>query len=203
MKSKLKTQLLPLIGILAIVIVLPAQAADITETTDWFTTDKTLTITDAGDNGGSGVKETQYKIGDGEWLTYSDPLTLTSTSTIQMRAVDNAGNISELRILTVQIDKDAPSAPVIEKSIEGDWGNDAITCTITDGADPEGGSGVVGSEYKIDDGEWIPYTDPFTVENNATITARTNDIAGNSSTEATTAIQIDRIAPEMPTYEIN
>lgn len=180
--------------------------ADVAETSDWYNTDKTMVITPGADTGGSGSKEAQYKLGDtADWTTYSTPITVTETTTVHMRTLDNAGNISELRSLTVQIDRDAPTEPDIIPS--STITNTDITYTITDGADPAGGSGIDHSEYQVqsagtpaDDTAWQAYTNEQSIsgEGQYVIYARTLDIAGNSSPVATVEVEIDITPPDKP-----
>ena len=176
-------------------------AADITETSDWYNTDKTIAITPGADTGGSGTKEAQYKLGDAaDWTTYSSPITVTETTTVHMRTLDNAGNISELRSLTVQIDRDAPTEPGIDKSPAADWTNQTVTCTLVDGTDA--GSGIDHTEYQVDAADWTQYTTAITFDASANLAARTFDAAGNISSTSTMAIQIDTVLPDVPTFEI-
>ena len=53
-----------------------------------------ITITLAATDGGSGVKETYYKIGEGEWTKYTDPFNITEPGdyTIYYYGTDNLGN---------------------------------------------------------------------------------------------------------------
>lgn len=201
--NKRKTSIALCVALLAAAIPLAVQAADITETSDWYNTDKTVVITPGTDSGGSGTKEAQYKLGDAaDWTTYSSPITVTETTTVHMRTLDNAGNVSDLRSVTVQIDKNAPAEPGINKSPASEWTNESVTCTLTNGADPDGGSGVDRTEYQIDGGDWTAYTTALTFDASATLTARTFDTAGNISSTSTMSIQIDKVAPDLPTYEI-
>ncbi len=78
-----------------------------------------------------------------------------------------------------------------------------VTCTLTDGADPIGGSGVERTEYQIDGGEWTRYTSPIDITAATTINARTIDVASNISSISTVAIQVDQIAPATSDYQLN
>lgn len=197
-----------LVGILAcsVLLILPPAiyaAANVSETIGWYNTDKTITINPGADDvDGSGTKEAQYKLNDGEWISYTDPIVLSETTIVSMRSVDHAGNYSDWRIVTVQIDKSAPTAPEITPSAL--ISNQDITFTITDGADPDG-SGTEKSQYQIqsadataDETAWLDYTEPQTVseEGRYTIYARTFDMAGNISAVASLTIEIDTLPPD-------
>jgi hypothetical protein len=79
---------------------------------DWYNTDVDLTI-ESSDNL-SGVSEIQYKVNDGDWLTYSNGITISNEGIhkILYRSIDNAGNIEDEKSVEVRIDKTAPTLNV-------------------------------------------------------------------------------------------
>jgi hypothetical protein len=78
----------------------------------WHSTDVTVTL-DAGDEGGSGVREIRYAIGGVETVVPGDqaivPLSAEGVIDIAYHAVDEAGNAEAANTLTVRIDKTAPA----------------------------------------------------------------------------------------------
>jgi len=73
-------------------------------------TDVIVTITYPGD---ASTKE--YKIGAESWTSYTVAVTITINSTVYARCYDNAGNPStQSSISIVNIDKTAPSAPIVD-----------------------------------------------------------------------------------------
>ncbi|GAA1645514.1 hypothetical protein GCM10009744_40340 [Kribbella alba] len=56
----------------------------------------------------------EQKVGDGDWTEYTAPLTLSAdgTHTVQVRASDTAGNVSEVQSVTVKVDRTAPKSTV-------------------------------------------------------------------------------------------
>jgi hypothetical protein len=70
--------------------------------------------------GGSGVKETKYRIDSGGWTVYSGPFTLATfahgSHTISYMSTDNALNSEPERTTTVFLDKNPPSVSLIGPS---------------------------------------------------------------------------------------
>ena len=63
----------------------------------------------------AGINATMYKIDDGDWQKYEEPINFTADGEhiIYFYSVDNAGNVEEERNFTIKIDKDKPSANLI------------------------------------------------------------------------------------------
>ena len=86
----------------------PAPAAN---ANGWWNTDPTVTL--SATDGGSGVKELRYCINGGSVVVVSGSSTSFSVvaegvTTIDLRAVDNAGNVSALVTQVIRLDKTAP-----------------------------------------------------------------------------------------------
>ncbi|WP_375546424.1 ThuA domain-containing protein [Actinophytocola gossypii] len=79
----------------------------------WHTEAPTVTLT-SGDGDGSGVAATEYRVGDGEWTAYAEPFTVgeDGTHTVEYRATDRAGNVSETGSVEVRVDVTAPELAV-------------------------------------------------------------------------------------------
>ncbi|MCI3921154.1 S-layer homology domain-containing protein [Paenibacillus sp. TRM 82003] len=90
--------------------------------------DVTLTIASGTDDGGSGVRSTQYRSRwNGEpwdgWKEYTNSLALTQpgTTEVQMKTLDRAGNESEATLAQIVIGElTAPSRPTLSPGIAGD-----------------------------------------------------------------------------------
>ena len=107
--------------------------------------ERTLTLT-ADDGTGSGVASIEYRIGtDGQWATYSKPITAPSASraTVYYRATDKAGNVSASAKTDIPSDTSVP----LTGYIEGD-----ATATDVDGK----ASGWVKGAAALNDGKIIP-----------------------------------------------
>lgn len=73
----------------------------------------------------------QYKVGNGDWQTYSGSVLLTSNDTVYARSQDAAGNWSnESSYVVNNIDKTAPTTPVITPSITSPTKNDVTLTTV-------------------------------------------------------------------------
>jgi autotransporter passenger strand-loop-strand repeat protein len=148
--------------------------------------DVTVTAVFADD---AGVSESLYRFGeDGEWLAYpADGVTVTENMTVYFKAVDTAGNESEIVSCEVKnIDK---MKPVI--TLTGDNQTPLQKATLT--ATVDDGSPIY---YRIGDSEdWKEYTAPITVTDNATYNFLSTDAAGNEGTNFLSFNNIDTVAP--------
>ncbi|MFC4802371.1 OmpL47-type beta-barrel domain-containing protein [Neobacillus sp. GCM10023253] len=152
-----------------------------------------------GDEEVSGVKQTEYRFeGTEDWIKYTDPIQISNQGifTIYAQTKDNAGNVSVATQVTVKIDKSNPTAPTFNLSKDG-WTNQGVTVSIENGQDQVGLSGVSKTEYKIGEGQWTEYIEPFTInqEGSTTVLARTKDNAGNVSENGTATVKIDKSGP--------
>ncbi|MDP3889821.1 family 78 glycoside hydrolase catalytic domain [Nocardioides sp.] len=114
-----------------------------------------------------------YRLGEDDWVGYDGPFTLPEgESTVEHRATASNGLTGPVGSLSVKVDATAPEvgAQIDEQR--------QVTITVAD----EGGSGVSVVEYSLDDGEWVIYTEPFTVDSSPqTVTYRATDRGGNTS----------------------
>lgn len=107
------------------------------------------------------------------------------THTLQVRASDAAGNVSDTVSADFKVDTIAPEAGA---TVEGR----TVTLTATD-ANP------VTVQYRTDSGAWTGYAQPFTVQAAATtVTYRAVDVAGNISSEKTLEIPAAPVDPDTP-----
>ena len=167
-----------------------------------------LDATDAG----SGVESTEYQIDDESWHPYTEPVEVTEIGdhTVSYRATDVAGNTSEPQVEPFTIveggdpgeDTTAPDASVMlhgETNADGAYlGSAEVMLSATDD-----GSGVDSIEYRLDDGAWTAYADPFTVDEvgDHTVSYRATDVAGNASEpkqKAFTVVQAPGEDPDAP-----
>jgi hypothetical protein len=79
----------------------------------WTNQDVTVMLTAEDEE--SGVAETQYRINEGEWQTYSEPVAITTEgiTTFEYRSIDEAGNMENIKTITIQLDKTAPTLEVV------------------------------------------------------------------------------------------
>ena len=129
-----------------------------------------------------------YRVGEnGEWKNYSDGVTVTENTTVYFKAIDTAGNESEIaRYKVKNIDKEKPII-----TLTGDNQTPLQKTTLT--ASVDDGSPIY---YRIgDSGEWTEYKEPITVSDNATYNFKATDAAGNEGTNFLTFENIDSVAP--------
>lgn len=76
-----------------------------TEKNGWYGSDVTVTMSVYDDL--SEADKTEYRIGDGDWTVYTEPVVMTQegTYTVQYRSTDKAGNVEDIRQQTLQMDK--------------------------------------------------------------------------------------------------
>ena len=156
----------------------------------WHTADVTVTAT-AVDNR-DGLPVIEVKAGDGEWAAYADPVVIDSDAvhSLQFRATDSAGNVSEVQAVEVKRDTAPPSA-----SASADADTRQVTVEAEDLL-----SGVASIEYRVGVGEWVGYTAPFTVGDEAqTVDFRATDVAGNVSAAGEIEIAVNPTDPTDPT----
>ncbi|SEP47138.1 OmpL47-type beta-barrel domain-containing protein [Amycolatopsis saalfeldensis] len=150
------------------------------------------TVTLAAADAGSGVDKVEYKLDGGDWLGYTEPVAITAVGahTVAYRATDKAGNASAEATSSFTIvaggDTVSPATSiVVSGNLDADWRYiETATVTLT-AEDNAGGSGVDKIEYKLDDGAWTTYTEPFEVTGLGahSVWYRASDKAGNVSGE--------------------
>ncbi|MBP5411477.1 MAG: hypothetical protein J6Y26_06190, partial [Lachnospiraceae bacterium] len=128
-----------------------------------------------------------YRIGEtGEWLGYVDGVTVSENATVYFKAVDAAGNESEIASCVVgNIDKEKP---VI--TLSGDNQTPLQSSTLT--AEVDDGSDIY---YSTDQQTWTKYETPLDVNANATYYFKATDAAGNEGTNFLAFENIDTTAP--------
>ncbi|MBQ4479067.1 MAG: AIDA repeat-containing protein, partial [Victivallales bacterium] len=158
----------------------PTVSADVTDPTNG---DVTVTATFSGD---SAVKE--YSLDGQTWNAYTEPVALSENGTVQFRATDAAGNVSDVTSYEVtNIDKVAPDAPTF--SLAGDATTGEVVVTASwDANDAE-------CLYSLDGQTWSTYTQPLRFTQNATVQFKAVDAAGNESASADATVKTT-IAPE-------
>ncbi|MGO4110864.1 OmpL47-type beta-barrel domain-containing protein [Paenibacillus sp. YAF4_2] len=185
----------------------PPLTPSITPTsTAWNQSDVTVTIAPGTDSGGSGISRTEYQLTGAKtlnWTSYSSSFVIGTEglTTVEARTIDNAGNISATKSVTLKLDKTLPTAPTVTPDSTA-WTNAAsVKAAVTAGTD--GGSGVSRTEYSLSGATtlgWTTYTGQVTIsaEGQTTLSARTVDIAGNISAVTTGIVKIDRTTPGVP-----
>lgn len=157
----------------------------------WFKSDVAVNLSAV--DSPSGVEEIKYKVNGGTWLTYTSPF-LVMGSTVYYYSVDKAGNIESEKSVQINIDSANPETGA---SLTGTSGKDGwfrsdviVVLSATDNK-----SGVEGTKYKIDDGEWQTYIAQF-VTTGSMVYYYSTDKAGNTELIKSTQVKIDKVAPQ-------
>jgi hypothetical protein len=146
----------------------------------------TVTATDDA----SGVESVEYSLDGGEFTAYSEAVSVNTPGehTVEFRATDAAGNVSEVGSTTFTIAEppvEDTTAPTVTAEVAGNQDADGsyvgmagVTVTAADEQ-----SGVDAVEYALDGGEWMDYSGVISVDTvgDHTVQFRATDAAGNVS----------------------
>ncbi|CAI6048732.1 hypothetical protein PAECIP112173_01305 [Paenibacillus sp. JJ-100] len=182
----------------------PAQPTLTLNPSGWSNNIVTATLTPGTDTQ-SGVKKSQYKIGNGAWTDYVGPFLVRTEgqNVISAQTIDNVGNVSTMATATASIDKTAPNVPTLTMS-NATWTNQDVTFTIADGNDT--GSGTAKSQYKVGTGGvWTDYVGAVSLsqEGVTDIYARSVDRVGNESSTVQGTARIDKTPPSDPSITLS
>lgn len=81
----------------------------------WYVGDVTLTFEAQDNKGGKGIEKTEYSMDNGNtWIAYADYVTFAQEGIIDVRyrSEDKQGNMEEVKMITIKIDKTAPEAKI-------------------------------------------------------------------------------------------
>lgn len=170
-----------------ITVAYPQVTADNTELTK-----DPVTLT-ADFTAGAAIFVTQeYSIDNGvTWTAYTAPVELQQNANVIFRGTDNSGSFYDTCYSVSNIDT-AP--PVITVNIDPDAQISnayTITAVITDD------TGIASQEYKLDDGNWLAYTGPITlnVTGEYRLQFRAVDLVGNQTVSNVYTITVDATDP--------
>ncbi len=158
-----------------------------------------VTVNLSATDGGSGVKELRYWVNGGSVVVFNGSATSIAvstegTTTVNLRAVDNAGNVSSLVTQVVKLDVTKPnvSCPVVA---------DAQANASCQAAIPNVTSGVVASDNLTPVGSLVitqtPAAGTMVGLGTHNITVTVTDLAGNSRDCTTTFKVVDATAPSV------
>jgi hypothetical protein len=120
-----------------------------------------FTIT-AVDNSGQGIDSVMYRIGQGSWddymVTGNFTISQEGAATIEFYAVDMVGGQEQTQSISVFVD-DTPPSTLLE--YPGDLIRPSTDLELSATDD---GSGVASRWYRIDGGDWVSYSIPFSLD---------------------------------------
>lgn len=161
----------------------------------WY--DRAVELTLRGrDGAGSGAELIEYSVGGGEFAAYDGPVTFDEPGTysVAFRATDAAGNAGTAgEPLTFRVDSEAPVTSALIGGAAPAQNYSGPVSVALAGADGDGGSGVRATEYRVDDGDWQLYGEPFTVAGDGVhvLAYRSRDTAGNLENARESVFRID------------
>ncbi len=163
----------------------------------WHNSGHTLTITS--ENVGNPSYE--YKIDDGDYQTYSNPIfPAEGIHTYTARTKIGSTYCGETQYIS-KLDSTPPSAPIIDNPSNEEWVNYSFSLTLHSA---DNLSGIAYYQYRYKGHSWHTYanssvedfvTTPFSAERNEPVYVRACDNAGNCSEESSTYIRIDKTKP--------
>ncbi|TQL58586.1 chitobiase/beta-hexosaminidase C-terminal domain-containing protein [Rarobacter faecitabidus] len=133
----------------------------------------------------------EYRINGGSWTSYTSPVSLSASGTfsVEARATDEAGNISEVRswngVLALPGGPDTTKPTVaISSNPAAPGASGKYTSAVTVTATAHDDSGVLPTiQYRINNGTWSTYFQPIVFTSNGTyrVDVKATDGAGNVS----------------------
>lgn len=188
-------------SILSLVIIVPQDMTPPVTTDnapkDWTNHDVSVSLTATDTE--SGVADTFFTL-DGSTAQSGKSVAINSEGlhVLTYWSVDKVGNMEAPHMVTINIDKSSPvsSAIVSGNSGANGWYTENPTVTL---ATYDLLSGVGGTQYRINNGSWESYVEPFTIteEGLTTLEYRGIDLAGNTEVTNTSIIKLDKTAPTL------
>jgi len=142
---------------------------------------------------GATVASTEFDLDDAGWRPYLLPFQVTGDGqhTLQYRSTDSQGNVEQAETLSFSVDATAPvTTATTDPTLVGGAADGTATVTLSA---TDAGSGVAGTQYRIDGGDWQDYGAPFAITAGGVhaVDYRSTDDAGNVETPKTLSVQID------------
>jgi len=151
---------------------------------------------------GSGVAAIRYTTDGSDPTTaspqYTNPFTVSTTTTVNYRAWDNAGNVEATNSQLIRVDSTPPSSSIAcnGATCSSGWYTGPVS-VILSAADAD--SGVAAIRYTTDGSDPTSsstlYAGPFNVSITTTVKFRAWDVAGNAEAAHTQLIRIDSTPP--------
>ena len=165
----------------------------------WYVTNVTVTL--SASDVTSGVNYTKYNLNNGSWIVYNGSFVSTENGnyTLYYCSVDFAGNTEATKQVAFRIQHDV-TPPVTTHHLDGTMGQNnwfIYPVTVTFSA-VDDSAGVASTTYKLDAGNWTPYTGAFLITGDAavhTILYYSVDKVGNTESVKGATLKIDQTKP--------
>lgn len=145
----------------------------------------------------SGLASFEVNADNAGWASYSDTTFTDGMHTIQFRAIDNAGNVTETALQSVNVDTTAPTLNLATTGTMGQnsWYVSAVTLTPTAS---DATSGLYSLEVTTDGNTWSSVSAPLILTDGVyTVQFRATDNAGNISQTPSQQVKIDATTPSL------
>jgi len=159
----------------------------------WFKQNVTVNLSATDNSGGSGVKSITYSVNGGTASTVnatstSVNVTAEGTNTLNYYATDNAGNVESTAILTIRLDKTAPTVTATPDRAPNNYGWYKSPVTFSFSGSDGNGSGVTSCDANK------TYSGPDSV--NGSVAGTCTDAAGNVGSKSA-SIKYDATNPSV------
>ncbi len=147
-----------------------------------------------GEDTTSGIATWKYSLDSGSWTTFTPNTTLSGLSDgqhdVQVKAVDNAGNVKTSSSMQFTVDT---TAPTTTDNASSGWHTSSVTVGLSCS---DSTSSCSETSYRVDGGAWLTGT-KFTVssDGNHTVEYNSTDSAGNTESVQTTFVAVDTTNP--------
>ncbi|MDD1756777.1 MAG: Ig-like domain-containing protein, partial [Methanomassiliicoccales archaeon] len=162
----------------------------------WFVS--MVGVSPNGSDTGSGIASYYCRVDGGSWSILAGDLTLVEEGehSIEIYAIDRAGNIGPTILRTVRIDNSAPTSSLTASGSEGDQGWFVSSLRFEIQA-MDAVSGVGSIYYSISGDEWQSYLEPITIDTEGVYDVRrfAVDRAGNAEGVTSSQLKVDLSAP--------
>jgi hypothetical protein len=161
---------------------------------NWYVSSTTLSATATDST--SAIASFEMNVNNTGWVNYADTTFNDGIHTIQYRATDNAGNVTETAVQEIKVDT---VTPVINISITGTSGLSTwyVSNVTLSASSSDVTSGVSVFEMNVDNTGWVNYSDTTFTDGIHTIQYRSTDNAGNIYITAQQEIKVDTTTPNL------
>ena len=161
----------------------------------WFVSQVDVSLVAVDD--ASGVASTSYRLDGGIWEPYAPfGLAIEGANLLDFYSEDVAGNVEEIRNISIRIDTVAPETSLIEDGSYGgaDWYLGPVLVTLS-GSDAS--SGTANVSYRLDGGPWQTAPLSFTIAGDGVhlVEYQASDFAGRVEPLRNFEVRIDSTAP--------